>query len=59
MFLQFAQLASVSERVSYYVRFYRNYALDRGDAMTPMQYGALLIGIGVFGWLLMKSANQK
>ncbi len=59
MLQQFAQLADVSDRVSYYLRFYRNYALDRWDSMTPMQYGVLLIGIGLFGWLLMKSANQK
>lgn len=53
------QLASLTERASYYVRFYRNYALDKWDALTPMQYGVLLVGIGVFGWILMKNASHK
>jgi hypothetical protein len=55
----FLELASVTERVQYYLRFYRNYALDRWDALTPMQYGVLLISIGVFGWILMKNASHK
>lgn len=59
VFAMFLELASVSERVSYYLRFYRNYALDRWDALTPMQYGVLLISIGVFGWILMKNAANK
>jgi hypothetical protein len=53
------ELASVTERVQYYLRFYRNYALDRWDSLTPMQYGVLLISIGVFGWILMKNASHK
>jgi len=52
-------LLSVSERVGYYVRFYRTYAIDTWDALSPMQYGALLIGIGVFGWILMKNTGIK
>jgi hypothetical protein len=59
MLQHLAQLATVSDRVSYYLRFYRNYALDRWDALSPMQYGVLLVGIGVFGWFLMKSASHK
>jgi hypothetical protein len=47
--------ASFSNDVQFYLRFYREYALDRWNEMTPMQYGCLLISIAVFGWLLMKS----
>lgn len=53
------QLASVSERFGYYVRFYHNYAIDKWDALSPMQYGAILISIGVFGWILMKSTGRR
>jgi hypothetical protein len=49
-------LASFSERVGFYFRFYRTYAIDSWDALSPMQYGCLLIGIGLFGWILMKNA---
>jgi len=52
-------LASFSERVGYYLRFYRTYAIDTWDALSPMQYGALLIGIGVFGWILMKNTGRR
>jgi hypothetical protein len=52
-------LASFTERVSYYLRFYRTYAIDSWDALSPMQYGCLLIGIGVFGWILMKNAVHR
>lgn len=52
-------LNSFSDRASYYMRFYRSYAIDTWDALSPMQYGALLIGIGVFGWILMKNAGNR
>jgi len=52
-------LASFSERFGYYARFYRTYAMDKWDALSPMQYGALLIGIGVFGWILMKNTGRR
>lgn len=42
-----------------YLRFYRNYAERRWDNMTPMEYGILLISIGVFGWMLMKNASKR
>lgn len=52
-------LATFSERIQYYGRFYYRYAIDQWDALSPMQYGALLVGIGLFGWILMKSTIQK
>lgn len=51
--------ASFTNDVNYYLRFYRDYALDRWNEMTPMQYGCLLISIAVFGWLLMKSGIKS
>ena len=51
--------ASLSERFGFYVRFYRNYAMDRWDSLSPMEYGVLLISIGVFGWILMKNTGRR
>ncbi len=51
--------ASFTNDVNHYLRFYRDYALDRWNEMTPMQYGCLLISIAVFGWLLMKSGMKQ
>ena len=48
--------ANLTDQFHYYMRFYRNYALDKWETITPMQYGVLLISIGVFGWILMKNA---
>ncbi len=48
-----------SERFHYYMRFYQRYASDTWENLTPMQYGSLLIGIGVFGYLLMKTSLTK
>lgn len=42
----------------YYMRFYREYALDAWADMGPTEYGILLLGIGVFGWLLMKNGAR-
>lgn len=50
---------SIMERFHEYMRFYRRYASDAWDNMTPMQYGSLLIGIGVFGYLLMRTSLTK
>lgn len=41
-----------------YWDFYCQYAAEKWHNLTPMQYGSILIGIGVFGWILMKSANR-
>ncbi|MCA9067283.1 MAG: hypothetical protein KDA84_00060 [Planctomycetaceae bacterium] len=38
-----------------YMAFYGKYFSDQWHSMGPAGYGFLLIGIGVFGWLLMKS----
>ena len=44
------------QAVRHYLRFYQDYAGDRWAEMTPMQYGCLLISIGLVGWIMMKNA---
>ncbi|MCA9056082.1 MAG: hypothetical protein KDA75_19755 [Planctomycetaceae bacterium] len=48
-------LASFSQ----YLRFYRDYFSAKWEYMTPMEYGILLISIGVFGFALMKNASKR
>ncbi|MFV0445258.1 MAG: hypothetical protein ACK5Q5_16900 [Planctomycetaceae bacterium] len=45
--------------ISSYIRFYKNYAARRWDGMTPMEYGILLITIGVIGFVMMRNASRK
>lgn len=42
-----------------YVDFYRHYATQRWSSITPTEYGILLIGVGIFGWVLLKSVDRK
>lgn len=49
-------LASFSSQFHYYMDYYRGFLASTWDHMTPMQYGTLLISIGVFGWILMKTS---
>ncbi|HXY33431.1 MAG TPA: hypothetical protein VEI07_04340 [Planctomycetaceae bacterium] len=43
---------------SYYA-FYTRYFNDQWSSLNPIKYGVLLIGVGLFGWLLMKSGNKR
>jgi hypothetical protein len=43
---------------SYYA-FYCTFFSNQWTHMTPPKYGVLLILVGVFGWLLMKSGNKR
>jgi hypothetical protein len=43
---------------SYYA-FYDRYFSDQWHNLNPVKYGMLLIGVGLFGWLLMKSGNKR
>lgn len=45
--------------VSQYLRFYRNYAVERWEHLRPMEYGIILIAVGVLGWVLMKNASRR
>lgn len=47
------------QATTYYLRWYRDFFLDWWADMGPAEYGTLLIGIGVFGWLLMKSGGRR
>jgi len=40
-----------------YVRAYKGYAIDFWQNLTPMQYGMILIGVMVAGYLMMRSAR--
>ncbi len=42
-----------------YMMFYQNYAAEAWHNIQPMEYGMLLVGIGVFGWILMKNASNR
>lgn len=42
-----------------YLDYYQDYALSKWQNLSPMEYGMLLISVGVFGWVLMKSASRK
>jgi len=44
--------------VMQYLNFYQRYLLQKWDNLTPMQYGSMLITIGVVGWLMMKSGPK-
>lgn len=48
-------LDSAIDGLNYYMRFYGKYFSDQWNGMGPTGYGILLISIGLFGWLLMKS----
>jgi len=52
-------LENIWTTITLYLEFYRHYAMQRWSSITPAEYGMLLIGVGVFGWILMKSANRK
>lgn len=45
--------------LSRYLKFYQDYAADKWDNLSPMEYGILLIMVGVFGWMLMKNASKR
>ena len=52
-------LALIIASVSRYLQFYQKYAADKWAHLTPMEYGILLISVGVFGWVLMKNASKR
>ena len=42
-----------------YMRFYGDFLVQQWHDLTPVKYGILLIGIGIFGWFLMKSGTKS
>jgi hypothetical protein len=43
---------------SYYA-FYGTFFSSQWSNLSPSKYGILLIGVAVFGWLLMKAGNKR
>ena len=52
-------LQSLVESVQYHWRYYCDYLLFKWNHISPMEYGILLISVGVFGYLLMRSASKR
>jgi hypothetical protein len=50
---------TISTTVTQYYNFYASYAEKRWNSMSPMEYGTLLILIGVMGWLMMKNSGRR
>jgi hypothetical protein len=42
-----------------YMSFYRSFLLDQWAHMTPLKYGVMLLSIGFFGWIMMKSGAKQ
>lgn len=49
---------TITTTYSQYMEFYQQFLRDEWAHMSPMKYGVILISIGVFGWLLMKSGAK-
>ena len=49
----------LSVTASSYMDYYVNFLAQQWNRLTPMTYGGVLISIGVFGWLLMKSGSKR
>ncbi len=43
----------------YYLGWYRNFIVTSWEEMGPTEYGMLLLGIGLFGWILMKNSVRR
>jgi hypothetical protein len=52
-------LTNLMVTVRSYYAFYTRFFSDQWYGLNPVKYGVLLIGVGVFGWLLMKSGNKR
>lgn len=44
--------------VKQYPHYYYRLMMHWWDTMSPMDYGYLLVSIGVFGYLLMRSGSR-
>lgn len=43
------------QAIEAYLRFYEDQLFRLWDNLTPMQYGLMLLTVGILGWVLMKS----
>ena len=49
---------SVIGSVQRYLSFYQNSFYDFWENLTPSQYGMVLLGVGAFGFILMRSGKR-
>jgi hypothetical protein len=54
-----AMFSNCLNTINSYYAFYCRYFSEQWNHMTPYKYATLLIGIGAFGWVLMKAANKR
>jgi hypothetical protein len=54
-----AMFTNLMITVRSYYAFYTRYCADQWYGLNPLKYGMLLIGVALFGWLLMKSGNKR
>lgn len=54
-----AMIETIVLYVNSYLEYYRQTFLSEWNAMSPLKYGGVLISIGVFGWLLMRSGPKR
>jgi len=52
-------IQEISRTAHSYLLFYQRSLAQQWHDMTPIKYACLLIGIGVVGFLLMKSSQTK
>jgi len=45
--------------ICFYADFYYDFVIRWWSTISPAEYGAVLIGVGVLGWVLLKSASKK
>ena len=50
---------NVNETVLTHLRFYKKYAAIRWEHLSPMEYGSLLMLIGLIGFICMRNAGRK
>jgi hypothetical protein len=50
---------AIATTMNSYWAFYTRFFSDQWTHLSPVKYGTLLIGIGIFGWVLMKAANKR
>jgi hypothetical protein len=54
-----AMIETIVLYVNAYIEYYRQTFLSQWNGMSPLKYGGVLISIGVFGWLLMRSGPKR
>ena len=50
---------NITSTVVRYAHFYKSYAIQRWEHLTPPEYGSLLILIAVVGWLAMGNGKKR